>query len=262
MATDTAKTESVIKNAISLTAGSLTSVYPVDPRITHKSDDASVGGVVDIDCFVFHGSNIDEAVRVGLHTIVDALLTTALYGSLSENFTAVALVPQTLGGDGVESPRSQRCPVEVFAVGAKSNAVGSKGEVSVGHARVGNGVDLVAPDDGKKLLFGVDSWVSVQVAPAGAHANVDNHNTVPAFGRGVGKIRHALVTGDAGEVGSQVEADIIEVRVWVCNVGGEKNCADDLVGGEVDGDELGATVGGVGQHAGGGVNGSAGIKDP
>jgi len=62
------------------------------------------------------------------------------------------------------------------------------------------------------LKLGVGARVAVEVAPGVAGGEVDDDEAVAAFGGGVGEVGDAGGVG-GGEVGAEVEAEVVEVGV-------------------------------------------------
>jgi len=106
--------------------------------------------------------------------------------------------------------------------------------------RSGDVVQWLAPDIWHEAALGANFRDVVQVSPALARTQIDDDNPVAALAARVGDVRYALA--GCGDRRSQVEAHVVEVGVAECNGGGEYDCFDHAVGGDVYADELGAAV--------------------
>ena len=102
--------------------------------------------------------------------------------------------------------------------------------------------------------------VAVEVAPCFAGAKISHHDAVATLGGGIGDVCDALA-GGAGEVGAQVESDVIEVAVWIGDGGREENGLEDGVVGEVDADKFRSSIRGGHKRAVGCLDTTC-IKDP
>jgi hypothetical protein len=91
------------------------------------------------------------------------------------------------------------------------------------------------------LLRWTNGWVTIQMSPGLASAEVNNHNAVPPFDRRIRDICHTLSGGR--KIWSKVEPHIVQVRVGEGNGGREQNRLDDCVVRQVDSYELRTTIG-------------------
>lgn len=186
---------------------------------------------------------VDEPVRVGLHAIRDAGLGVLVYCSLREDLAVLVVGEQIRGRDGVEVALRDGFPVERATVGAESDAVGAESHVPDFVAVLVRGVEWYAPDVGDELVALVRDGKAIEVPPGLPCAQVDDDDPVAAFGGAVGDVGDALAA--RSEFGAQVEADVVEVGVAVCDCGWEDDGLEDLVVGEVYTDELGPAIDGV-----------------
>lgn len=79
------------------------------------------------------------------------------------------------------------------------------------------------------------------MSPAFAGAQVDGDDSIASFGGGIGHIGYALA-GGTGYVTAQVEADVIDIAVWVDDVRREDDSLESFVGCQVDTDKLGTAL--------------------
>jgi len=233
-------------------------VGPVDAGVADDDGVGEVLGVEEGDAVGLHQAVVDVAVAVRLHAVRDARLPEADDRGLRGNFGVGAAVAEAGGRDAEEVVAEDGLPVEGLAVGGEGDAVGARGLVGEGTAG-SVAVDGLAPDVGDELAFGGDLGGVVEVAPRLVGAEVDDDEAGEAVRGGVGDVGDALA--GLGDVGAQVEADVVEVGVRVGDVLGEEDGVEDGVGGEVDADQLGATVGQGDLGAVRGL-GAAGVEDP
>ena len=79
------------------------------------------------------------------------------------------------------------------------------------------------------------------MSPAFAGAEVDGDDPVASFRGGIGHVGYALA-GGAGYVRTQVEADVIDIAIWVDNVWRKHDGLESLVGCQVNTDKLGTAL--------------------
>jgi hypothetical protein len=162
------------------------------------------------------------------------------------------------GRHGVEVAAADYTVVEGLTVSGEGDSIGAEGGGCDGlaHARVVVGGHT--PDLEEEAGFWAPGFDVVEVVPGGAVAEVDDRDTVAAFG-GVGDVGY-LFSGEE-EGGAEIEAHVVEVGIWEGDDFREEDCGEDSVVGKVDADEFGAPKAGRRQSATG-ERGTAGVENP
>lgn len=174
---------------------------------------------------------INEAICIRLHAVRDSRLPVVVDSALSENLAGGTAIAQSLRGDRVQVSVRDGFPIQSLSIRGQCDTIGAEIQVGEWQARLSAVYDF-APQVLYVLLFDVYGVVAVEMAPSLAGAKVGHYNTIAALGGGIGDVCDALA-GGAGEVGAQVEANVVEVRVWVCDGRGEEDCLKDGVVREV-----------------------------
>lgn len=123
------------------------------------------------------------------------------------------MVPQPIRRNTIQVPATSDGPEEGIASVHKRNTVRSRGVERVVPALGIIVIDVLAPDLLEVALRGGDVHRVVEVAPAFARADVDDHEAVAALLRRVGDVDDAGARG--GDVGPEIDAEIVEVGVGV-----------------------------------------------
>ncbi|MCU1253501.1 MAG: hypothetical protein JWQ49_6530 [Edaphobacter sp.] len=177
-----------------------------------------------------------------------------MYGGDDLGF-GLGLVAEGGGADAVELRAGERAVEDFAAVVADGYAVGSELRGRGGLDGVGD-VDGPAFGEDDEAGLGQGAGVVVEAPPGFAGGEVDDDDAVGAIAGGVGDVGEAsdavLVFGADGEV----EADVVQVGVEAGYLDGKEDGLNDLVGGEVDADELGAVGDGAAHER------RAGVEDP
>jgi len=190
-------------------------IYPVYARIPHKRAHAAVGRVVDDHGLLLRVTKIDQAIRIGLEPITRPLLRQTVHASLGPHLTRRSLRPQQRSRDTIQITPARRSKEKRMSITAQRNPIRAKAQILLrlsGH----EAVNRLTPDERQELKLRVGARVAVEVAPGVAGGEVDDDEPVVAFGGGVGYVGDAGGVG-GGEVGAEIEADVVEVGValWV-----------------------------------------------
>jgi hypothetical protein len=237
----------------------LTRIDPADARIAHQRRHAAVDGVKEADLVLLHVARIDEAIRIRLEPIADAPLAMVPHRALRKQLAALAALPQLRRRDTIQPAATNRAKVQILAISRQRNAVAAQRDRRQRLVRARNVVQRVAPDVGHEAALSAHLGDVVEVAPGVARAQVDDDDAVAALGARVGNVRYAFAC--RRQRGTQVEAHVVEVRVWECDRGWEDHRLRYGVGCEVDGYQLGPAVTGEQERAVFGLH-AACVEDP
>ena len=187
------------------------SIDPVDSRVSDKRAHAGVRGIVDDDGILLRVPKVNQSIRISLKPITRPLLRQARHAGLRADFTVRSLSPQQRSRDTIKITPARRPKEQRLSITAQRNPISAETKVLLrlpSHETVHG----LAPDEGKELKLGVGARVAVEVAPGVPRGEVDDHQAIAAFGGGIGEVSDAGGVG-GGEVGAEVEADVVEVGV-------------------------------------------------
>jgi len=160
---------------------------------------------------------VDQSVAVALEAVaVAAALALGGYVGVRPDlgqWVAVALA-QVGGWDRVERVGGQWRVVNCLAVGAELDTVETLLLPGDGHAELAE-VEWVAEVRWDVVWYAKNRVVLFQTAPGLAGTEIEHDETVAALVGGVDDVGDSLASG--GDVGVEVEADVVHVRVWVVN---------------------------------------------
>jgi hypothetical protein len=233
--------------------GEAEGVGPEECGVVGDGLDEAVGGDL-LDGVAVVVGGVDVAVGVLLEAVGGGFAGDEVYGGDDLGF-GLGLVAEGGGADAVEFGAGEGAVEDSAAVVADGDAVGAELDGSGGLAGFG-GVDGAAFGEDDEAGLGDGAGVVVEAAPGFAGGEVDDDDAVGAVAGGVGDVGDASDAVSVFGADGEVEADVVEVGVEARDVGREEDGLDDLVGGEVDGDELGAVGDGVAHER------SAGVEDP
>ena len=154
---------------------------------------------------------VDQSVRIRLEPITRPLLRQARNARFGTHLAVRSLCPQQRSRDTIQITPTCRTKEQRLSITAQRDAISAETKILLrfaGH----EAIDGLAPDEGKELKLGVGARVAVEVAPGVPRGEVDDHQAIAAFGGGIGEVSDAGGVG-GGEVGAEVEADVVEVGV-------------------------------------------------